>query len=352
MGRMIAPLVRYSILVMTALLLLSVALNVARAKETATPSKASLTAAPFNPVLLYVTGKKGTDRAFIDMAKAGAERAKKELGISFTEYRLPEDKDPTEFLRTIAQKGYSPIIAVGYQNVVPVLALAEKFPKIHFTVIDGLVPPLYQNVQSVTFKDHEGSFLVGMIAAYHSKSGQIGFVGGMDVPLIRNFALGFTQGAKFVRPTINVTIDMVGDTPEAWSNPAAAKEIATKQYNNGIDVIFTAAGGSSIGVLEAANDMDKLAIGVDTNQNGLYPGHVLTSLVKRVDNAVFNALKSAYAGKWEAGIKSLGLKESALDFAVDENNKQLVTQDLINQVLITRERIINGLIDVEMYSPQ
>ncbi len=313
--------------------------------------KSSLAQAPFKPAMIYVTGEQDSDRAFIEMARSGALRAKKELGIAFEEYRLPEDEDPTEFLRSVAEKGYSPIIAVGYQNVVPVLTLAEKFPKTHFTVIDGLVPPLYQNVQSIIFKDHEGAFLVGMIAAYTSKSNHIGFVGGMDVPLIRNFSLGYLQGAKFVRPNIQVSIDMVGDTAEAWSQPDVAYDLATKQYKNGIDVIFTAAGGSGLGVLRAADDAKALAIGVDTNQNALYPGHVLTSMVKRVDNAVFDAMKTSFKGDWQAGIKSLGLKESALDFAVDENNKNLITEELIEQVLITRERIINGLIEVEMYSP-
>lgn len=319
---------------------------------TLSDSRTSLTTHPFRPVLVYVTGKQDTDRAFIEMARAGAEKAKQELGIEFSEFRLPEDEDPTNFLRKIAREGFSPIIAVGYQNVRPVIELAEKFPKTHFTVIDGLVPPIYQNVQSVTFKDHEGAFLVGMIAAYHSKANHVGFIGGMDVPIIRNFALGYTQGAKFVRPTITVTIEMLGDTPQAWSDPKKAKEMAIQQYHNGADVIFTAAGGSGIGVLEAAKELDKFAIGVDSNQNSLFPGNVLTSMVKRVDKAVYSALKSSYDGKWKSGIKSLGLKEGALDFAVDENNKHLVTQDLIDQVLITRERIVNGLIAVEQYSAE
>lgn len=318
--------------------------NPAHAQDAETP-------ADFRPALLYVTGTQDSDRAFIDMARAGAEKAKKELGIQFDEFRLPENEDPTEFIRSVAQKGYSPIIAVGYQNVVPVLALAEHFPKARFTVIDGLVPPLYQNVQSIVFKDHEGAFLVGMIAAYTSKSNKIGFVGGMDVPLIRNFGFGYLQGAKFVRPTIDVTLDMIGNTPEAWSRPDLAYDMAASQFNNGIDVIFSAAGGSSLGVLRAAKDHNHYAIGVDTNQNKLFPGHVLTSMVKRVDKAVYDTLKNSHEGSWEPGIKMLGIKESALDFSVDEHNKHLITQDLIDQVLITRERIINGLIDVDAYSP-
>lgn len=306
----------------------------------------------FRPVLIYVTGALDTDRAFIEMARAGAQRAKEEYNIDFEEFRLPENEDPTTFVKHVADQGYSPVVAVGYQNVVAVLSLAERYPATRFTVIDGLVPPIFQNVQSIVFKDHEGAFLVGMIAAYTTETQKIGFIGGMDVPLIRNFAYGYEQGARFVRPNIELASEMVGDTPEAWSRPDLAYDLAVKQYEGGHDIIFSAAGGSGIGVLRAARDKDKLAIGVDTNQNGVFPGHVLTSMVKRVDNAVYDTIKSAYLGGWQAGIKSLGLKEGALDFAVDQHNRELVSQNVVDQVLITRERIVNGLIDVEMYSPQ
>jgi len=305
----------------------------------------------FKPIMLYVTGAQESDRDFIEMARKGAEKARKELKIEVTEQKLAENVDPTEFIKKVADDGYSPIIAVGYQNVVPVLNLAQKYPDTLFTVIDGLVPPVYPNVQSIVFKDHEGSFLVGMIAAYTSTNNHIGFIGGMDVPIIRNFGLGYTQGAKFVRPNIQIDVDYVGTTPAAWGQPDIAQQLAIKQYDKGCDVIFAAAGGSSIGVLRAANDKKKLAIGVDTNQNGVFPGRVLTSMIKRVDVAVFDTLKTSKEKRWSAGIKSLGLKESALDFSVDDNNKHLVTDQIVQQVLTTRERIINGLIDVEMYSP-
>ena len=144
---------------------------------------------------------------------------------------------------------------------------------------------------------------------------------------------------------------MVGNTPDAWSRPDIAYDLAVAQYTGGADVIFAPAGGSGLGVLRAASDQKKYAIGVDTNQNGLFPGYVLTSMVKRVDNAVFDTIKSASENSWQPGIKSLGLKESALDFAVDKHHRDLISQRLIDQVLITRERIINGLIDVDMYSP-
>jgi len=304
------------------------------------------------PALVYDSGALDTDHAFIRMARSGAEKAHEELGISFDEFRLPEQEPATDFMKSIADKGYSPIIAVGYQNVVAVLSLAEKYPDTRFTVIDGLVPPIHPNVQSIVFKDHEGAFLIGMIAAYSTKTNRIGFIGGMDVPLIRNFLAGYRQGAQFVRPNIHISSDMVGTTSRAWRRPDIAYDLAKKQYQSGEDIIFAAAGGSGIGVLRAAKDNDKFAIGVDTNQNSTFPGHVLTSLVKRVDLAVFNTLKNSLDGTWQPGIKSLGLKEAALDFAVDRNNKDLLSSQIVDQVLTTRERIINGLIEVKAYSPQ
>lgn len=316
------------------------------------PAQALAEAAKLNTALIYDSGAHDTDHAFIRMARSGAEKARDELGVAFTEYRLPDNEPAVDFLRGIIEKGHSPIIAVGYQNVFSVLSLAETYPNTQFTVIDGIVPPIYPNVQSIIFKDHEGAFLVGMIAAYSTKTEKIGFIGGMDIPLIRNFESGFKQGASFVRPNITIVSDTVGTTSKAWSRPDIAYELATKQFASGNDIIFAAAGGSGIGVLRAAHDKGKLAIGVDTNQNGTFSGHVLTSLVKRVDVAVFDTIQSTQQGKWQAGIKSVGLKEAALDFAVDEHNRQLLSPQIVDQVLIARERIINGLIEVKSYSPQ
>lgn len=305
----------------------------------------------FKPALVYVSGTQDNDKAFIEMARQGAERAKEELKIEYTEYRLPENESPTDFMEYVAKQGHSPIIALGQQNVVPVISLADKYPDTLFTVVDGLVPPIFQNVQSVRYKDHEGAFLVGMIAAYNSPGDHIGFIGGKNVPLIRNFGLGFQQGAQFVKPAIRIDVDMIGETDDAWSNPGAGYDIAGRMYAEGADVIFAAAGGSGLGVLRAAADKDKLAIGVDSNQNALYPGHVLTSLVKRVDNAVFQTLKAAHEKKWSAGIRQLGLRDGALDFSVDRHNNSLITKKLVEQVSTVKERIINGLIEVEMYAP-
>lgn len=323
---------------------------------TALPPSFAEAAAPnpgapkFKPAVVYITIEEDIDNSFIASAITGTERAKKELDINTDLFSIDPDKDVYDALKAIVRKGYSPIIAVGNQNVLPVQNLADHYPKTRFSVVDGLVPPLYPNVQSVTFKDHEGAFLIGYIAAYASKTNHIGFIGGMDVPLIRNFGTGYEQGAKLANPDIRVDQDMVGDTSAAWNNPERAFKLAREQFDSGADIIFAAAGGSTRGALKAAQIYKKLGIGVDTNQNGLYPGSVLTSLVKRVDIAVYDTLKNAKEGQWQPGIKMLGLKEGALDYAVDRNNKSLLTNELVDKVANVKERIINGIIDVKSYT--
>ena len=308
-------------------------------------------AAMFKPAIVYLYSGSDSDRAFIDMARAGLDKASRDFGIRVEEHRMLGSENITAVIKRVADSGASPIIAVGNQNVMPVLNLAERYPNTQFTVVDGLVPPLFSNVQSVSFRDNEGAFLVGLIAGKMSRTGHIGFIGGMDIPLIRNFNKGYIQGARYANPEIEVDVAMVGTGPNAWSNPERGKALAMKQFKAGADVIFAAAGGSSVGVLQAANDTGHYAIGVDTNQNGLFPGHVLTSLVKRVDIAVYDALKTSRDGKWSPGIKYLGIKEGALDYAVDQNNKTLISEPLIEAVSTAKERIINGTLAVEIYSP-
>ena len=312
---------------------------------------AAQAAEEFRPAIIYESSASAGDFAFIDSMKRGARKAQNEIGIVYEEYPIPENKDRTVFIKDIAEKGVTHIIAVGFQNVVPVMTLAEQYPEVKFTVIDGMVPELFRNVQSIIFKDHEGAFLVGMVAGYLSPTNKVGFIGGMDVPLISNFALGFYQGARHARPEIEMIRDTVGQSADAWNNPERAKVLAKKQYNSGVGVIFAAAGGSSIGVLEAAEETGSLAIGVDTNQNGLYPGAVLTSMVKRVDRAVYDTLANAFSGRWEPGIKYLGIRENALDYAVDVHNKDLITKEVIDKVEDAKDQIIRGLIPVELYSP-
>jgi basic membrane protein A and related proteins len=305
----------------------------------------------FKPAIIYeFSGKKG-DKGFIDLMHKGVTQAKQEVGIESAEFQIEPGHDRMKVFQDILRQGFTHVIAVGFQNMVPVLTVADKYPEVKFTVIDGIIPPIYNNVQSISFKDHEGAFLVGVIAASISKGNKLGFIGGMDVPLINNFALGFYQGAKYVNKDVELVRDIVGSTPEAWNNPERAKSLARKQYNDGVSVIFAAAGGSSIGVLEAADEMGHYAIGVDTNQNSLFPGAVVTSMVKRVDKAVYETLISTYSGRWKPGIKYLGLREGALDYSVDLYNKDLVTLDIINKVEEAKDKIVRGTLQVEVYTP-
>lgn len=328
-----------------ALALCVVPLIVRSADTTAQTPKPKL-----NPAIIYLYAGDEGDSAFINSAKSGIGRAERDFGITVNITRMQADENAKDVIRKVANTGATPIILLGNQNVAPLMDVVDKYPNSTFTIIDGLAPPLYPNVQSILFKDHEGAFLVGIIAARMSHSGFVGFVGGMDIPLIRNFALGFTQGVKYAVADMKVDVQMIGTTADAWSNPTKAHEIAQTQFREGADIIFAAAGGSSIGVLQAADEMKQLAIGVDTNQNGLYPGTVLTSLVKRVDVAVYDTLKNSYEGTWSAGIKYLGIKEGALDYAVDQNNRGLISEKLIEEVATAKDRIISGKITVESYS--
>lgn len=345
--------IRFVRLTMYALALSASIAHAAPAPESDLPPTASTAEQQrFQPAIVYLYSKDGADRSFIDAALAGVKKAAGEYQLKIPEFRMNSQENITAVLKRAADSGANPIIALGYQNVMPVLNIAERYPNTHFTVIDGLVPPLYPNVQSILFKDHEGAFLVGLIAGKTAKLGHVGFIGGMDVPLIRNFAHGYAQGVRYANPSAKIDSEMVGTTPEAWSDPDKAHALAVAQFNKGAEVIFAAAGGSGVGVLKAASETKKLAIGVDINQNGLFPHHVLTSLVKRVDVAVYNALRTSHDGKWSAGIKYLGITEGALDYAIDQHNRDLLPMKVIEDVAMAKERIINGIIVVEAYAPK
>ena len=305
--------------------------------------------------LVYVVaGHETNDGPFIEMARKGAAKAARSFkDVKLKQYKLTSDDNVSEVLAKIASTGTRYVVAIGYQNVMPVLSIAERYPETRFTVIDGLVPPLFHNVQSVMFKDHEGAFLVGMLAAMKSQSDHIGFIGGVDIPLIRNFAHGYEQGAQHVSPKTKLSIGMIGNDSGSWGNEERARELAVQQYGNDVDVIFTAAGAAGLGVLDEASKHDgQFAIGVDSNQNGLYPGHVLTSMVKRVDKTVFEVLRVINEDNWAPGIKHLGLKEGVLDYSVDNDNRALITPEMVERVAAAREAIVNGTLDVKIYSPR
>jgi basic membrane protein A len=201
----------------------------------------------------------------------------------------------------------------------------------------------------VTFKEEEGSYLVGVAAAMASKSKKLGFIGGIDIPLIRTFACGYAQGAKSVEKKSEVFQNMVGTTSAAWNDPAKGGELARSQFERGVDVVFAVAGGSGMGTLQTAKEKGKLSIGVDSNQNSLYPGSVLTSMVKRVDNAVYDSFMEMKNGSWKAGVVAKGLKEGGVDWALDEHNRKLITPEIEKKVLGVRKDIIDGKVKVIDY---
>ncbi|MGH6959845.1 MAG: BMP family lipoprotein, partial [Dongiaceae bacterium] len=228
-----------------------------------------------------------------------------------------------------------------------VKTVAAEFPDIKFTLIDDVVD--LPNVQSLIFKEHEGSFLVGVLAAMVSKTGKVGFVGGMDIPLIRKFACGYVQGVKFANPNAQVFQNMTGTTGDAWNDPTKGGELARSQFDRGADVVYAAAGGTGLGVYQAAKDSGKYAIGVDSNQNYIHPGTMLTSMLKRVDQATYNAFKTAMDGTWKPGVQTLGLAEDGVGWALDDNNKPLVTADMQAKVEAAKADIVAGKIQVADY---
>jgi basic membrane protein A len=299
------------------------------------------TAAFAQPAIIFDMGGK-FDKSFNEAAYSGAERWKKESGKAYLEFEVTNPTQREQAIRRMAERGANPIIGIGFSQGGAIEKVAKEFPKLNFAIIDFVVKE--PNVQSVVFKEHEGSFLVGMMAAQASKTGKVGFVGGMDIPLIRKFQCGYEQGAKFSNPKVETFANMTGTTGAAWNDPARGGELAKAQMAKGADVIFAAAGGTGIGVYQAAKDEKKLAIGVDSNQNHIQPGTMLTSMLKKVDVAVYNVMK-----KHEAGLTVLGLKEGGVDYAVDKNNEKLVTADMKKKVDAAKADIISGKIKVVDY---
>lgn len=306
----------------------------------------SLNAADISPAVIFDMGGK-FDKSFNQGVNDGVMRFSEETGIKYREFEVTNETQREQAIRRMAQRGANPIVGVGFAQAGPMEAVAKEFPEVSFTLIDGVVD--LPNVQSVVFKEHEGSFLVGLLAAMASESESVGFVGGMDIPLIRRFACGYEQGAKYANPGTKVVQNMTGTTPSAWNDPGRGSELAKGQFDRGVDVIYAAAGGTGVGVYQAAKDGGKLAIGVDSNQNYLHPGTMLTSMLKRVDVAAYNAFKEAMDGTWEPGMKVLGLAEDGVGWAMDENNESLITAEMQDAVDKAKTEIIAGDLQVHDY---
>ena len=307
---------------------------------------ASATAADPKLAIVYDAGGK-FDKSFNQSAYEGAERFKKETNISFLEAQASSDTQAEQMLRSFARKKLDLVAAVGFSQTQAVQKVSKEFPNVHFVLIDSIATG--PNVSSVLFREEEGSYLVGVAAAMASKSNKIGFIGGMDIPLIRNFSCGYAQGAKATNPQIENLSNMVGTTSAAWNNPAKGGELARAQFDRGVDVVFAVAGGSGMGTLQTAKEKGKLAIGVDSNQNYLHPGTMLTSMVKHVDLAIYDSFMSMKNGTWKAGVTYKGLKEGGVDWVVDKDNRSVVSPAMEKKVNEAKSNIINGKVKVIDY---
>ena len=298
----------------------------------------------FRVGLVFDVGGKG-DKSFNDSAHAGVLRAQREFGIEFSDFEPGQDADRETGLRKLAARGYDVVIGVGFLFADAIRSVATDHPDVHFVLVDGRVEDL-PNVASIVFREQEGSFLVGALAARTSATGTIGFVGGMDVPLIHRFEAGYRAGAKHERPDTQVLIGYAGVRPEAFADPVRGKEIALSQISRGADVIFHAAGVTGLGVIEAARERGKYAIGVDSNQNGVAPGTVLTSMIKRVDVAIWRLIGDAVEGSFRGGLVEFGLGEEGVGWALDENNEALVPQAARDRLAALADSIASGAIVV------
>lgn len=303
-------------------------------------------AAPLKVALVLDKGGKD-DKSFNAAAYEGTSKAKKELGIELKYVEATDDAAIERMIRSFADKKYDIVVAIGFAMAEGVKKVAGAFPDVKFALVDAEVS--LPNVRSLLFEEHQGSYIVGALAGLMSKTGKVGFVGGMDVPLIRRFQMGYEAGVKKTNPKATVSSSYVGVTADAWNNPAKAKELALAQYQGGTDIIFGAAGASNYGVFDAAEDQKKFAIGVDSNQNWVKPGFILTSMLKRVDVAVFNVIKDVKDGKFKGGTQRFGLSDKGIDYAVDQHNEKLLPADVRKKVDAIKADIEKGKITVPDY---
>jgi basic membrane protein A len=301
-------------------------------------------AADFSPALIYGIKADRHDNSYYESVTRGARRFSARLGIGYASYFVTRDSGWKAPLRAAVREGHDPVVAVGPFFGPPVDAVAAEFPHTRFSVVDSVAAR--PNVRSVTFREQEGSFLVGVLAAMASTSGVVGYVGGMDVPAIRRFECGFRQGVGYVNANTRVLSVVAGDTPQAWVSPEHGAALARQLMDRGADVIYQAAGVTGLGVIRAVADADRLAIGVDTNQNGLRPGHVLTSMLKRVDVAVYHEFRDAQRGQWHAGHVSLGLAENGVAWAFDQDNAMLISEAMYRRVTRAERAIVAGRLRV------
>ncbi|EEW26755.1 BMP family lipoprotein [Rhodobacter ferrooxidans] len=297
-----------------------------------------------DPAIIYDLGGK-FDKSFNESAFNGATLWAKETGGTFKELEMQSEAQREQALRRLAESGANPVVMTGFAFGDVLNQVAPDFPDTKFAIIDMVVDQ--PNVKSVVFSEHEGSYLVGLLAGMASKTGTVGFVGGMDIPLIRKFGCGYAQGVVAANPAAKVILNMTGTTPAAWNDPVKGGELAKSQKAQGADVIYAAAGSTGLGVLQAAADEGILSIGVDANQNYLHPGQVLTSMLKRVDVAVYSAFMEG--ADMTPGINVLGLANEGVGYALDENNAALITPEMKAAVDAAAAKIKSGELVVHDY---
>lgn len=305
----------------------------------------SATAVAAEPAIIFDLGGK-FDKSFNEAAFNGAMRWSEETGSGFREVELQNEAQREQALRRFAEAGSNPIVMAGFAFAGALSDVAPDYPDTSFVIIDMVVDA--PNVRSVVYNEHEGSYLVGMLAAMASESDTVGFIGGMDIPLIRKFACGYAQGVKALNPDATVIANMTGTTPAAWNDPVKGSELTKAQISQGADVVYAAAGGTGVGVLQTAADENILSIGVDSNQNYLHPGQVLTSMLKRVDNAVYNAFSDGPG--LETGFNVMGLANEGVGYAVDEFNEALITSEMAATVEAAEASIVSGEVMVHDYT--
>ncbi len=302
--------------------------------------------AEIKPAVVFDFGGKN-DASFNEGTNKGVKKFMEETGINVADFETNNEAEFEQVHRKFAQRGNNPILAVGFTQSQALETVAKQFEKTQFGIIDSVVD--LPNVRSYLFKEQEGSFLVGIAAAMKTESDTIGFIGGMDIPLIRAFSCGYEQGARFVNPDIKFVENMTGTTGEAWNNPVRGSELAQTQMNQGADVVFAAAGQTGRGVLRAMAEAGKFSIGVDSNQNHMESGSVLTSMVKRVDVAAYEFFMDAKNDELTAGLRHLGLAEGGVDWALDEHNEKLITDEMKQAIELAKQAIIDGKFEVHDY---
>lgn len=340
---------RRLLLLVAALMAVHVALLMVRPSAAAAP----VTGEGLDVGVVFDVGGRG-DKSFNDGAFLGAERAIRELGARVRFIEPGEGTDREAGLRLLAAEGLDLVIGVGFIFSDDLTQLSKEYPDVRFAGID-YAPPVDAagnmieppaNLAALRFREEQGSFLVGALAALAGGSKRLGFVGGMDFPLIHKFEAGYRAGVAEVCPDCEVVAQYAGVTPEAFRNPGRGQEMALSQYQSGVNVIFHASGSTGLGVFEAARRRGRLAIGVDSDQQGEAPGFILTSMVKRVDEALFGVVKSVLEGTFQGGIFELGLAERGVDYVYDEKNRALIPDSVRARVEALRAEIVAGRIVV------